>query len=141
MKAGLKEHFLANFERHVFICTNQREKGSARGCCSPDGKGELQKLFKSEIANAGLRGKVRANSAGCLDQCEHGPTVVIYPEQVWYGFVRPEDVAEIVEQHLVFGQPVERLILAAGCVNTANCLHKPAAGAGDRPGSPSESMS
>lgn len=129
---------MANFERHVFVCTNHREQGSARRSCSPEGNGELQKLFKREIANAGLAMKVRANSAGCLDQCEHGPTVVVYPEQVWYGFVRPEDVPEIVQQHLVLGQPVERLTLAAGCVNTAQCPHKPAAKAAERPASPSE---
>jgi (2Fe-2S) ferredoxin len=121
---------LANFERHVFVCTNRREQGSARGCCSPDGSGELQKLFKQEIAQAGLKAKVRANSAGCLDQCEHGPTVVIYPEQVWYGFVRAEDVAEIVQEHLVCGRPVERLTLPVACVNTAACLHKSSAKAG-----------
>ena len=84
---------MATFERHLFICTNQREPGSARGCCSPDGKGELQKRFKEAIGAAGLKATVRANKAGCLDQCEHGPTVVVYPEAVWYGFVQPEDVA------------------------------------------------
>ena len=116
---------MAIFERHVFICTNQREPGSARGCCSPDGKGELQKLFKQAIAAAGLKATVRANKAGCLDQCEHGPTVVVYPEAVWYGFVRPEDVAEIVQEHVKDGHPVERLRLAETCINTASCPHKP----------------
>ncbi len=71
-------------KRHLFICTNQREPGSARGCCSPDGKGELHKLFKEAIGAASLKATVRANKAGCLDQCEHGPTLVIYPEAVWY---------------------------------------------------------
>ena len=121
---------MANFEQHVFVCANRREPGSARGCCAPDGQGELQKLFKKEIAAAGLKGKVRANAAGCLDQCEHGPTVVVYPGQIWYGFVRPEDVAEIVQRHLVGGQPVERLILPQACVNTAACSHKPTPKAG-----------
>jgi (2Fe-2S) ferredoxin len=107
---------LASFERHLFICTNQREPGSARGCCSPDGKGELQKLFKETIG---------ANKAGYLDQCEHGPTVVVYPEAVWYGFVQPEDVAEIVREHVAQERPVERLRLAEACVNTASCPHKP----------------
>ncbi len=91
---------MATFERHLFICTNQREPGSARGCCSPDGKGELQKRFKEAIGAAGLKATVRANKAGCLDQCEHGPTVVVYPEAVWYGFVQPEDVDEIVREHV-----------------------------------------
>ena len=116
---------MASFERHLFICTNQREPGSARGCCSPDGKGELQRLFKDAIGAAGLKATVRANKAGCLDQCEHGPTVVVYPEATWYGFVQPEDVAEIVREHILHGRPVERLRLAEACVNTASCPHKP----------------
>ena len=116
---------MANFERHVFICTNQREPGSARGCCAPDGKGELHGLFKEHIAAAGLKLRVRANKAGCLDQCEHGPVVVVYPEQVWYGSVTPADVAEIVREHVVAGRPVERLQLPESCVNTAACPHKP----------------
>jgi (2Fe-2S) ferredoxin len=116
---------LATYERHLFICTNQREPGSARGCCSPDGNGELQKLFKEAIGAAGLKATVRANKSGCLDQCEHGPTVVVYPEAVWYGFVKPEDVTEIVEEHVRQGRPVERLRLAERCVNTASCPHKP----------------
>jgi (2Fe-2S) ferredoxin len=122
--SGARSERLASFERHLFICTNQREPGSARGCCSPDGKGELQKLFKEAIGAAGLKATVRANKAGCLDQCEHGPTVVVYPEAVWYGFVQPEDVAEIVQEHIVNGRPVERLRLAESCVNTASCPHK-----------------
>jgi (2Fe-2S) ferredoxin len=69
---------------------------------------QLQQLSKA----AGLGGKVRINKSGCLDQCEHGPTVVVYPEAVWYGNVKPEDAAEIVEEHLVGGRPVERLRLA-----------------------------
>ena len=116
---------MANFERHLFICTNQREPGSARGSCSREGKDELQKLFKEAISAAGLKAAVRANKSGCLDQCEHGPTVVVYPEAVWYGFVQPEDVAEIVREHVVHGRPVERLRLAESCVNTAACPHKP----------------
>jgi (2Fe-2S) ferredoxin len=116
---------VASFERHLFICANQREPGSARGCCSPDGKDELQKLFKDAIGAAGLKATVRANKSGCLDQCEHGPTVVVYPEAVWYGFVQREDVAEIVGEHITHGRPVERLRLAESCVNSASCSHKP----------------
>src|ERR1700761_7246844 len=99
----------------------------ARGGCSPDGKGELQKLFKEAIGGAGLKATVRANKAGCLDQCEHGPTVVVYPEAVWYGHVTPEDADEIVTEHLVHGRPVERLVLAEECINTASCPHRVAA--------------
>lgn len=115
---------MAKFERHVFICTNMREPGSARPSCTRDGKGELHAIFKDKIKNAGLNSTVRANKAGCLDQCEHGPTVVVYPDAVWYGFVKPEDVDEIVREHLLHGRPVERLMIAEECLNTANCPHR-----------------
>ncbi len=116
---------MAKFERHVFVCTNQRDPSAPRGCCASDGKGEVHKAFKDAIEAAGLGCSVRANKAGCLDQCEHGPVVVVYPEQVWYGFVRAEDVPEIVREHLMEGRPVDRLVLPDTCVNTATCAHKP----------------
>ena len=115
---------MAAFERHIFVCTNQRPAGTPRGSCDPEGKRALQSLFKAALARRGLKGRVRANAAGCLDQCEHGPTVVVYPEGVWYGFVTPTDVEEIVESHVVHGQPVERLRLPSSCVNTPSCPHK-----------------
>jgi (2Fe-2S) ferredoxin len=68
---------------------------------------------------------VRANKSGCLDQCEHGPTVVIYPEAVWYGSVTEDDVEEIVASHIIAGKPVQRLIIADSCLNTTACPHKP----------------
>ncbi len=80
--------------------------------------------MKAKAKSAGLDGIVRVNEAGCLDQCEHGVTVVVYPEAVWYGFVTLADVDEIVETHLVGGTPVERLRLADGCINTPTCRHR-----------------
>jgi (2Fe-2S) ferredoxin len=80
----------------------------------------LQQLAKA----AGLGGKVRINKSGCLDQCEHGPTVVVYPDAVWYGNVQPEDATAIVEEHLIGGHPVERLRIADGCLNTKSCPHR-----------------
>jgi (2Fe-2S) ferredoxin len=116
---------MPKFEYHIFICTNQRPPENPRGSCDPEGKAALQILFKKELAARGLKGSVRANKAGCLDQCEHGPNVVIYPEGVWYGGVRPEDVAEIVESHLINHTPVTRLRLKEECINTETCGHKP----------------
>jgi (2Fe-2S) ferredoxin len=84
----------------------------------------VREEFRKQIAQHGLRGTVRPNLAGCLDQCEHGPVVVVYPEQVWYGGVTPADVAEIVEKHLKGGVPVARLRIADDCVNNPQCPHR-----------------
>lgn len=115
---------MPNFERHVFVCTNERPDGHPRGCCKAKESEAIRERMKSLASERGLKGRVRVNSAGCLDQCEHGVTVVVYPEAVWYGFVTLADVDEIVESHLVNGMPVERLRLAAACVNTRGCGHR-----------------
>ena len=78
---------MPKFEKHLFICCNQREPGHPRGCCDPAGQAQLQFLFKQKLALRGFKKRVRANMSGCLDQCEHGPTVVVYPDAVWYGRV------------------------------------------------------
>jgi len=115
---------MPKFQRHIFICCNQREPGHPRGCCDPTGEGRLQKAFKKAVAQRSLKGVVRANKAGCLDQCEHGPNVVVYPEQVWYGHVSVDDVEEIVESHILNGRPVDRLIIPDDCLNNPNCPHR-----------------
>jgi (2Fe-2S) ferredoxin len=115
---------MAKFEHHIFVCGNQRPAGHPRGCCDPLGQAKLQKLFKLKLAERGLKGRVRANQSGCLDQCEHGPNIVVYPEGVWYGGVTEADVDEIIDSHIVGGKPVERLLLAADCVNTPTCEHR-----------------
>ena len=109
---------MPKFEKHIFICTNQRPEGNPRGCCNPSGEGELQRVFKAKLSERGIpNSRVRANKAGCLDQCEIGPTVVVYPEAVWYGHVTPADVDEIIDSHIVGGQPVQRLIIPDSVLN------------------------
>jgi (2Fe-2S) ferredoxin len=98
-----------NLEKHVFICINEREPGNPKGDCASKGGEAVREEFKKQLHDRGLKGRMRANAAGCLDQCARGVTVVVYPEQVWYGGVRREDVSEIVEQHLIGGVPVDRL--------------------------------
>jgi (2Fe-2S) ferredoxin len=116
---------MAPFRKHIFICVNQREPNDPRGSCSPDGSDRLQKAFKKALAERGAGRDVRANKSGCLDQCEHGPTVVVYPDTVWYGGVTEADVNEIIDSHIIGGVPVARLRLADECINAASCPHKP----------------
>ncbi len=114
---------MPRFEKHIFICTNQRQVDHPRGSCDPRGDGELHRLFKAKLAQRKIKAEVRANKAGCLDQCEHGPSVVVYPEGVWYGGVTVSDIDEIIESHIVGGKPVERLVIPEKCFNEA-CEHK-----------------
>lgn len=100
---------MSHYRRHAFFCVNQRE--GARGCCAAKGAVEARDHAKARIKALGLAGPggVRVNQAGCLDRCEEGPTVVVYPEGVWYTYVDKEDVDEIVTEHLQHGRVVERL--------------------------------
>lgn len=100
---------MKRFEKHVFICENKREEGHPRGCCSSKSSLELKKIFKEQLKTKGLNHLIRANSSGCLDACEFGPAIVIYPEQTWYGNVSLADVDEIIESHLIKNVQVERL--------------------------------
>ena len=100
---------MPRFERHIFICTNVRPPDNPKGCCAAKGSEAIAAKFKEELHQRGLKGRIRANKAGCLDMCERGASVVVYPEGVWYGGVTLEDVNEIIERHLIGDQPVERL--------------------------------
>ncbi|MBI5646458.1 MAG: (2Fe-2S) ferredoxin domain-containing protein [Ignavibacteriae bacterium] len=100
---------MTRFERHVFICENQRPEGHPRGCCANKGSKEVRARFREALRSMGLNDVIRANSAGCLDACEFGVSLVVYPDAVWYGGVTVDDVEEIVESHIVGGTPVERL--------------------------------
>jgi (2Fe-2S) ferredoxin len=102
---------MPEYTHHLFICENVRPEGHARGCCSASGSAAIRARFKALVREHHLEGRVRANMAGCLDQCESGPTVVVYPDAVWYGRVRLEDCDEIFTRHILGGEPVERLRL------------------------------
>jgi (2Fe-2S) ferredoxin len=102
---------MPSLQRHVFVCINERAPDNPKGSCKLKGGVDVRDRLKAELSSRGLSKIIRANNAGCLDQCEHGVTVVVYPEQVWYGHVTAEDISEIVEQHLVGGEVVTRLLL------------------------------
>lgn len=100
---------MSHFKHHVFFCCNQREAGA--NCCNNHGASDLRDYAKKKVKSLGLsgEGKVRINQAGCLDRCDEGPVLVVYPEAVWYTYVDREDIDEIVHEHLQHGRIVERL--------------------------------
>ncbi|MDA8092625.1 MAG: (2Fe-2S) ferredoxin domain-containing protein [Betaproteobacteria bacterium] len=100
---------MSYFNRHVFFCTNKREGGGM--CCADRGARELRDYAKDRIKALRLdgKGKIRVNSAGCMDRCELGPVLVVYPEGVWYTYVDQADIDEIIDEHLRHGRVVERL--------------------------------
>jgi len=102
---------LQRFKHHIFVCENVRPEDDPKGCCAAKGSAEIRQAMKREIKQRGLRGEVRANQSGCLDACSYGPSVVVYPEGIWYGGVSVDDVPEIMESHIIGGKPVERLLI------------------------------
>jgi (2Fe-2S) ferredoxin len=97
------------FEKHIFVCENKRPEGHPKGCCADKDSLEVRELFKKRLKEIGISSSVRANAAGCLDACEHGVTVLVYPGQIWYGGVTIDDVEEILQSHILKNLPVERL--------------------------------
>jgi len=97
------------YQKHLFICINERSKDSPRGDCLRCGGMEIRNKFVQLINQNGLKGKVRANKSGCLDVCEKGPAVVIYPDNIWYTKVKIQDVDEIFETSILNDGIVKRL--------------------------------
>ncbi len=97
------------YRHHVFFCCNQREPPER--CCANNDALAMQQYAKQRIKDLGMSGKdqVRINRAGCLDRCEEGPVIVVYPDDVWYTYVDRSDIDEIIDRHIVGGEVVERL--------------------------------
>ncbi|HXU28907.1 MAG TPA: (2Fe-2S) ferredoxin domain-containing protein [Bacteroidia bacterium] len=100
------------FEKHLFVCTNQRSGTDRRSCGEQHGL-DLTAAFKKAIKDKKLDMPIRAQRAGCLGICDFGPTVAIYPEGTFYVNVQLSDVEEIVQKHIIENKTVERLLLAS----------------------------
>ncbi|HET7818975.1 MAG TPA: (2Fe-2S) ferredoxin domain-containing protein [Bacteroidia bacterium] len=103
---------MLKFDKHIFICTNQRagKPGEKPSCGETHGL-EIVESFKKKLKDKKLSIKVRAQRAGCLDVCLYGQTIVVYPEGIFYVGVEQKDVDEIIEEHIINNRPVQRLIL------------------------------
>jgi (2Fe-2S) ferredoxin len=102
---------MSYYRHHVFFCINKRDPPEK--CCADAGAVEMQAYAKERIKALRLNGKgsVRVNKAGCLDRCEEGPCIVVYPDGVWYTYVDREDIDEIIDRHIQKGEIVERLLI------------------------------
>ena len=98
---------MSYYEKHVFFCCNQRDAEAERPCCANLGSQAARDYAKNRIKllQQSGQGKIRINQAGCLDRCEEGPVMVIYPEGIWYTYVDHQDVDEIIDEHLLAGPP------------------------------------
>jgi len=98
------------YSKHVFMCENMRDEDNVRGCCARKNSGKLREYLKKKCKAASVS-KVRINGAGCLDRCELGAVMVIYPEGIWYHYATESDLDEILESHIQNNRLVERLLL------------------------------
>lgn len=100
---------MSYYQQHVFFCINQRDDGTA--CCADCGANDIQAYAKERIKalKKNGQGMIRINRAGCLDRCDEGPVMVVYPEGIWYRYVDRQDIDDIINDHLLHGRPVERL--------------------------------
>jgi (2Fe-2S) ferredoxin len=98
------------YSAHLFVCCNRRPDGHKRGSCAARGSEQLRDYMKVRAKELGLS-TVRVNMAGCLDRCEEGPCMVIYPEDVWYRIGSPADVDAVLESHVMRGERLEALML------------------------------
>lgn len=98
------------YDKHIFICTNQRAPGT-RVCCGEENGLKLVAEFKKQLKDKKLPIAVRAQKSGCLDICEHGPSLVVYPDGVFYKQVQLTDISEIIDSHIMNNIPVERIVL------------------------------
>lgn len=107
---GDPAHF---YKAHIFVCTNERPENHPRGSCARKGSERLRNYMKARAKEMGLdlAQGVRVNNAGCLERCELGPTIVIYPDGIWYRAETFADIDEILDVHVKNGGRVARLML------------------------------
>lgn len=98
-----------NYKYHIFCCINERPEDNPKGCCMAKGSAEILDYLKKTIHQKELKKEVRVTATKCLGVCSEGPSVVIYPESVWYTVPTVEDAREIIDKHILNGETVGRL--------------------------------
>lgn len=99
------------YSRHIFVCIN--DKNGNPKCCGSKGSDTLRSHMVNRIKDLGLLGygKIRVTRAGCMARCLSGPSLVIYPDNVWYSPKEIADIDEIIDEHILNDRLVERLLM------------------------------
>jgi (2Fe-2S) ferredoxin len=98
-------------EKHIFVCVNRRSPGHPKGCCAERGGIELAEAMKKEVEYRGLKNRVKVHTSSCLGPCLYGPNMVVFPDDVWYGRVKKEDIAGIISGHIEHNRIVKKLLV------------------------------
>lgn len=101
----------SRYKYHLFCCQNRRGPGNPKGCCQERGSLSILDFFKKTVYEAGLKDTVRVNECGCLAACRLGPSVVVYPEGIWYTVSSVEAAQEIFSAHIIGGKPVQKFFM------------------------------
>ena len=104
------------YDAHIFFCLNERPNDHPRGSCSARGSIELHALMKKRAKELKIK-NIRVNKAGCLERCELGPVVVIYPEGIWYKIQTKQDVEDVLQKHIIKGEVVQNIALDINQIN------------------------
>lgn len=102
---------MAKPKYHILVCTNTRPPGHPKGSCGEKGAQNVAMKFSEELEKRGLFGQVILSGSTCIGMCSFGPIVLVYPDAVWYREVTANDVTEIMNEHIMNGKPVERLMI------------------------------
>lgn len=85
------------YKKHIFVCTNLRDEGNS---CGAKGSAELREKLKAKVKSQDLNKEIRVYKSGCQGNCDVGPNVLIFPENVWYKGVKSSDLESILNQHV-----------------------------------------
>lgn len=96
-------------KHHIFVCASFRVAGESKGVCHKKDAGSLLGYLESELSDRGME-DVMVSSTGCLNRCEKGPVMIVYPEGFWYGEMNEQKIDEVLDA-LEDGQPATALAL------------------------------
>lgn len=101
------------YKKHIFVCVNQKPAG--RKCCAMGNTEALSDYLRAELKRLDYYGpdKIRVSCSKCLGRCKLGPCMVVYPDEVWYSPTTEQDIDDIIQQHLLNGEQVSRLLIDA----------------------------